>query len=456
MPNLVMCKELKGYKVFNFTTLVNIGRDEKNDIILNDPNDDAISRYHAYIERIDDKYILYDRSTNGTMVNNEIIKEFTLTHGITFQVIDYTFTFIDDSKTENIQSEHEYLPDEFEEEFDETATIVLRKPVVMDASERKLALRARLEKEGIIIESQKMIELYQDIQEIARINVPVLILGEPGTGKEKVASTIHDFSNTRGNFVPLNCSSIPEGIFESELFGSVKGAFHQAVDKPGKLELAHNGTIFLDEIGDMHTVIQPKLLRFLEDKQVTRLGDTKAKTIDLRVVSATNQDLSAMMLERTFREDLYQRIACIKLKIPPLRERVEDIIPLSEFFLKKFSKEHNLKVPRISERAKKMLMDYHWPGNIRELANLLLSVSIRNQGRTINPDTLSAASEDIKMKPARTTGAFPSMEDMEKQHVKDALQRTGWHKVDAAKILGISRDTLYKKMKKYKITEPKK
>ncbi len=452
MPNLIMSRELKGYKVFKFSDVVKIGRNETNDIILNDPNDDAISRYHAHIEQVDDKYILYDRSTNGTTVNNEIIQEHPLSHGISFQIIDYDFTFIDDSATKTIDSAQQELSENFDIELNESTTTSLRKPA--DDSEKKRALRDRLRKQGIIVESEKMIALYQDIQEVARINVPVLILGEPGTGKEKVAGTVHNFSNVKGEFVPLNCSSIPEGIFESELFGSVRGAFNQAIDKPGKIELADNGTIFLDEVGDMNMSIQPKLLRFLEDKQVTRLGDTKVKKIDVRFVAATNQDLTGMMKEKTFREDLYQRLACIKLKIPPLRERVEDILPLTEFFLERFSEEHNLKKPRISKRAKKILMDYHWPGNIRELNNILLSVVVRNQGKTIYPENLNAASEEIQTTATKTTEPFRPIKYMEAQYVKEALERTGWNKADAAKLLGISRDTLYKKIQKYKISEP--
>jgi Nif-specific regulatory protein len=287
---------------------------------------------------------------------------------------------------------------------------------------------------------------------VAEINVPVLITGEPGTGKEKVAQALHIFSNMKGAFVPLNCSSIPEGIFESELFGSVKGAFHNAVDKPGKLELASDGTIFLDEVGDMHLSLQPKLLRFLEDKKLSRLGDTKVKTINVRVIAATNQNLKTMMGERKFREDFYQRLACVRLDIPPLRERKDDILPLTEFFLSKFSREHNLEAGRISDKAKTMLLDYHWPGNVRELGNILLNAIIRRRGKVIEADHLLAASEITPSPEPSPSGTFLSMQDMEKIHIKEALERTGWNKVDAAKLLGMSRDTIYKKIQKYNIT----
>ena len=455
MPYLIINKDPMGYKVVKFSNSIRIGRVEDNDIFLNDPNDKAISRYHAYIDQKKGEYTLHDRSTNGTLVNNEYIKEYQLSHSVTFQIADYFFTFIEDSKAESIERNSQSRGDKAykkDESFDETATVIIKKPSV--ELQQSIDLKERLKKEGIIVESEKMIALYRDVREIARINVPVLIFGESGSGKEKVAHTLHVFSKAKGDFIALNCSSIPEGIFESELFGSVKGAFHDAADKPGKMELANNGTIFLDEIGDMNLSLQPKLLRFLEHKTLTRLGDTVIKNINVRVVAATNQDLKNMVKEKKFRHDFYQRLACIKLNIPPLRERKEDILPLAKFFLSKFSKEHNLKVHRISDEAKKMLLEYYWPGNVRELSNILLSASVRSRGKAIYPAQLSAASEKIEARSQRPVKEeFLSMNDMEKIHIKGALERTNWNKADAAKLLGISRDTLYKKIEKYNISK---
>jgi transcriptional regulator with PAS, ATPase and Fis domain len=296
-----------------------------------------------------------------------------------------------------------------------------------------------------------MIRLYRDAKTVAGIHVPVLILGEPGVGKEHIAHAVHNYSSAEGNFIALNCSSIPEGLFESELFGSVKGAFNTAVDKPGKLELADRGTIFLDEIGDMGLSLQPKLLRFIEDHEITRLGDTKPRKVKARVVAATNQDLKAMMAQNTFREDFYQRLACIKLEVPPLRERREDIPPLSEFFLKRFSKEQGWKTPSLSPSAIKLLADYHWPGNIRELRNTLLGAMIQVGGKTIYPRHLSAVSEELREASRKPDRSFLSIEEMEKKHIEDALEQAAWNKTEAAKLLGISRDTLYNKITKYKI-----
>jgi len=306
-----------------------------------------------------------------------------------------------------------------------------------------------LAQEGIIVESDEMVALYRDVKAVAGLNVPVLIVGEAGSGKEHVAHALHNYSQASGNFIALNCSSIPEGLFESELFGCVKGAFNNAIDKPGKLELANDGTLFLDEIGDMSLVLQPKLLRFIEDKELTRLGDMKTKKVNVRIIAATNQDLKAMMQRGAFREDFFQRLACIKLNVLPLRERKKDIGPIADFFVSKFSREYHWEASRISANAMKILMQYHWPGNIRELKNVLLSVLVRVQGKTVYPRHLTAVSEDMGATAKGTSRSFLSMEDMEKRHIMEALERTDWNKAEAARLLEISRDTLYKKIRKY-------
>jgi len=452
MPYLIMCKDSKDYKVFRFCNVVKIGRAGSNDIVLNDLNDLAISRHHAYIEQREGRHILFDQSANGTFVDDERIESCLLSHGTVFRILDYLFTFIEDSAAESIEQK---VRDSHEISIKDSQAVETLIPIgdkPGDEIDEKTALKNRMFEQGIIVESEKMLSLYQDVQAVAGINVPVLILGEPGTGKEHVARALHNFSKARGDFIPLNCSSIPEGIFESELFGSVRGAFHNATDKPGKLELANEGTIFLDEIGDMGLSLQPKLLRFIEDKQITRLGDTKIRKLGVRVVAATNQDLKTMMKEKTFRQDFYHRLACIKLKTPPLRERKEEIIPLTEFFLSKFSNEYNWKVPRISDNAMKTLMEYHWPGNIRELRNVLFSVLVRVRGKTIYAHDLAVASEEIQATATRPTKSPISMNDMQKRHIIEALERAGWNKAKASKLLGISRDTLYRKLQKYKIT----
>ena len=448
MPYLIMDKNQHRYKVFPFSTKLTIGRDPENDIVLNAEKDHPISRKHAVIIKERDNFILHDDSANGTLINDIKITKFPLTDGCRFSILNYSFTYVSDPP----QAAEEGQPPTFTEDPDEDSSTIFIKPVKKNEQGQR-SLKKRLRQVGIIAESQAILDLFMDIEEIVRVNVPVLILGEPGTGKERIAHAIHDFSKATGAFVPLNCSSIPEGIFESELFGSVKGAFHDATNKPGKLELADHGTIFLDEIGDMTLALQPKLLRFLEDKKLSRLGETRVKTLDVRVVAATNQNLAAMMENKTFREDLYQRLACIKLEVPPLRERRQDILPLAEYFLTQFTKTHNLTRQQISESAKQLLLDHQWPGNVRELHNVLLNCAARNRTTTITQDLLDLGTEKTPLltEGDKAADTFRSLQEMEKIHITDALKEAAGNKMQTAKLLGISRDTLYKKIEKYQI-----
>ncbi|WP_310599696.1 sigma 54-interacting transcriptional regulator [Desulfobulbus sp.] len=315
------------------------------------------------------------------------------------------------------------------------------------------SLRARLAaRDETVVRSEKMIKLYEDIRTIAAINVPVFIQGEAGSGKEHVASALHAFSGRKGTYVPLNCAAIPEGIFESELFGSRKGAYHEAIDKPGKLELAEGGTLFLDEVADMALTLQPKLLRFLENGEVTRLGDTRTRKLDVRVVTATNRDVAAMIRDNLFRDDLFQRLSCFTLRVPPLRERIEDIEPLIRYFLAKFAAEYRWQEPRISDGALELLSRYPWPGNVRQLRNLLLRLAVQSQGKPIGEREVLALSEEFgALEPARIE-VFPGLEEVEKNHIKAALERAGGNISDAAALVGIARSTLYQKMKKYDLS----
>ncbi len=314
------------------------------------------------------------------------------------------------------------------------------------------SLKTRLAtRDETIIRSEKMVKLYEDIRTIAPINVPVFISGEAGSGKEHVAAALHNFSRRKGASIALNCAAIPEGIFESELFGSRKGAFHEAIDKPGKLELAEGGTLFLDEVADMSLTLQPKLLRFLENGEISRLGDTRVKKLDVRVVTATNRDVAAMISAHTFRDDLFQRLSCFTLKVPPLRERVEDIEPLIRYFLKNFSAEYNWKEPKVSDNGLQILIQYQWPGNIRQLRNVLLRLAVQSQGRLITDKEILALSEEFGSVDTAKIEVFPSLEEMEKNHIKAALDRAGGNISDAAGLVGIARSTLYQKMKKYDI-----
>lgn len=449
MPYLIQSKQSRNYRVFLFQKGARLGRAEDNDIVLNEPEDRLVSRRHARIEERTGVFVLSDESTNGTFFNKRRMESpAELRHGDSFEIAGYRFTYLENQAVERIEDEGEERERHLEEparEDDETLV------VERDELDNLSALKARLYLDGIIVESGKMLALYQDVLAVSGINVPVLIRGEPGTGKEKVARTLHSFSKAPGTFVPLNCSAIPEALFESELFGSVKGAFHNAHDKPGKLELAHNGTILLDEIGDMNLSIQPKLLRFLEDKILTRLGDNRTRQVDVRVLAASNQDLESMTLKGTFRDDLYHRLACIRLEIPPLRERKEEIPALTRFFLDQFAEQHQWDAPPVSDEAFDMLGEWDWPGNIRELINVLLNASIQARGKTLLPEHLTAIKGDARAGRTGPAPPFPAMVDVERQHMLDALAKTRGNKREAARILGISRDTLYRRIKKHGI-----
>jgi DNA-binding NtrC family response regulator len=314
------------------------------------------------------------------------------------------------------------------------------------------ALQSRLaSKNETIVRSEKMLKLYEDIRTIAAINVPVFIQGEAGSGKEHIASALHSFSQRKGACVAVNCAAIPEGIFESELFGTRKGAYHEAADKPGKLELAEGGTLFLDEVADLALALQPKLLRFLENGEITRLGDTRSRKLDVRVVTATNRDVAAMIREGQFRDDLFQRLSCFTLKVPPLRERSEDIEPLCRYFLEKFAAEYHWQPSRLADSGLQLLARYPWPGNVRQLRNVLLRLAVQTQGRTITDKEVMASSEEFTTDNQVPLEVFPSLEEMEKNHLKAALERTEGNISDAAALLGIARSTFYQKMKKFNL-----
>lgn len=447
MPHLILNAHDQSYKLFYFTSDISIGRHPNNDIILDTDPYNTISRCHASIRQDLKGFLLNDCSLNGTRVNDERIKSHRLSDGDQFHIADYTFTFIDDAAMEPIAAQRKTFASQ--SDLKETEEVVRCDRVRNELSDRELT--SRLNAEGIVVADPRMLALFHDVYAISRINVPVLVLGEPGTGKEKVAQALHSFSQSEGEFVALNCSAIPENLFESELFGSVKGAFSHASTKPGKLELADNGTLFLDEIGDMSLACQPKLLRFLESRSLSRLGETRVRQLNLRIVAATNQDLTQMIKSHTFRSDLFQRLACVKLTIPPLRERKQDILPLAEKFISEYTRQYNLASLRISRQASEIMLSYHWPGNVRELANIMLNMCVRMRGGTIMPDHLISASEEIGASDSDLDHAFPSLNDMEKIHIQKALNEAGHNKSKAAALLGISRDTLYKKIQKYMI-----
>jgi len=274
----------------------------------------------------------------------------------------------------------------------------------------------------------------------------VLISGETGTGKEVVARNIHLLSNRSGSpFIDINCASIPENIFESELFGFEAGAFTDAkTSKKGLFEMADGGTIFLDEISEMPIMLQSKLLRFLETKTFRRIGGTRDIKVDVRIIAATNKELLKCVRDGRFRDDLYYRLNVMPVMIPPLRDRVEDIPLLAEYFLNETVKKTNKGNLSFEREAIDTLVSYHWPGNIRELRNVIERAVILSQGHFITRENLLLESPDNT-----ATNTLLTLEEVEKLHIKKVLDYTKKNRTQTAQILGISRSTLNEKIKKY-------
>ncbi|MBI4609889.1 MAG: sigma-54-dependent Fis family transcriptional regulator [Candidatus Rokubacteria bacterium] len=315
-----------------------------------------------------------------------------------------------------------------------------------------IALRARVAGGarfgGILTRSPKMLDVLALVERVAPTDSTVLILGESGTGKELVARAIHERSpRAREAFAPIHCGALPREVLESELFGHEKGAFTGAVEtKPGLIELADGGTLFLDEIGELEPDSQVKLLRVLETGSFFRVGGTRTRAVDARVVTATNRDLSEAMRAGQFRQDLYYRINTITLWLPPLRERNEDIALLAEHFLQQNA---GYGVKRLSAKALGCLEAYDWPGNVRELQHAIERATILSRSAEIQPDDLP--SEVRCGEPGR--GPSPgSLEEIERQHIIATLRQVGGHRGKAAALLRIDPKTLYRKILSYKIT----
>jgi len=311
--------------------------------------------------------------------------------------------------------------------------------------------------ESIVGNSLQIEEVKYLAKKAAKSKTTVLIKGETGTGKELFAHAIH-YNSPRsvGPFIPINCAAIPKDLLEAELFGYENGAFTGAKQggKPGKFELADNGTLFLDEIGDLPLEMQAKLLRVLENKEVERIGGTISKNINVRIIAATNKDLWKMTLDGEFREDLYYRLNVFMLEIPPLRKRKEDIPLIATFLIKKLNKKLGLTVESFNQQVKQSLMQYDWPGNIRELANLLeRSMNMVDDERIISmnhfpvysqqTDIISPFKEDYSLK--------KQMEMTEKKLIVDALKKAKGNKEEASALLEIHRASLYRKLKKYNL-----
>ena len=291
--------------------------------------------------------------------------------------------------------------------------------------------------------SQYMKEILEKAQRASETDIPVLLIGETGVGKEHLARMIHHQNlHSRKPFLPLNCSVVPSSLLESELFGHEKGAFTSAhCRKIGILEAAQGGTVFLDEIGDMESSLQPKLLRVLEGKTFMRIGGTEEITVNFRLVSATNQDLRKLVEQGKFRKDLYYRLKGMEIYIPPLRERREDILPLIEYYLGKYSKKYKKDII-FSSKAKEILLNYTWPGNVRELIHVIESLVVTVEKDVILPEQLPLEIQRSAAIEVAISEEFLSLRSLEKEYITRVLQSVGYCKKKTAKILGISLNTL--------------
>jgi two-component system response regulator HydG len=313
-------------------------------------------------------------------------------------------------------------------------------------------LEERFGFEGIIGQSAAIRRVIQTCRQIAPTDATVLIEGESGTGKELVAKALHNNSPRKGrNFVALNCAALSEGILESELFGHEKGAFTGAVSsRKGRFEHADGGTLFLDEVGDMPMATQIKLLRVIESREIVRVGSNEPRRVDVRLLSATHRSLDDMVKEGAFREDLYFRLKVVRIHLPPLRERREDIPLLTDHFIRTLAAAHGRQVTAITPEAQRVLNAYAWPGNVRELINTLETMVVLAQGPTLEasdipPEIRPAAAEALP----QTVSAAMRLDEAERLLIEKTLQMTGGSRLEAAKILGIGERTLYRKIKQY-------
>lgn len=303
----------------------------------------------------------------------------------------------------------------------------------------------------IIGQSRAMIELYDTIMEVAPSDSSILILGETGTGKELIARAIHAHSKRMGGpFVPINCGAIPESLMESELFGHEKGSFTGAIrPKKGLIEVAEGGSLFLDEVGEITLKMQVDLLRVVQDRQFYRVGGVEPIKADFRLISATHRDLPQEITQGNFRQDFFYRINVITLRVPPLRERREDVPLLVAKFVQRFARETNREVDAASDDALKILVEYDWPGNIRELENVVERAVVTSKKRIIPAEAFAyLTSRDVCVPPA--SGAL-SLEQVEVEHIRRILEAEEWNVSRAAKILELDRTTLHKKIRKYNL-----
>ena len=328
------------------------------------------------------------------------------------------------------------------------AVVVLRD--ITHERELESLLEARAGLHSLVGKSHEMQELYRLIEQVSRTDATVLIQGESGTGKELVADAVHRSSRrAAGPFVKVNCSALSESLLESELFGHAKGAFTGAMqDRIGRFEAASGGTLLLDEVGDLGAGIQVKLLRVLQEREIERVGDTRVRRVDVRILAATHRPLRELVRAGSFREDLFYRLNVVPVRVPPLRERREDIPGLVARFLADLADPMGKDVERVSPDAMRALMDHRWPGNVRELRNAVEHALVKCRGPVLLAEDLPREIVEEASVPFRAARRGRRPADDGREAVQDALERTGWNRTEAARLLGVDRSTLWRRMKK--------
>ena len=392
----------------------------------------------------------------------EILKEAKFLNPSTEVILITAYGSIDSAVSAMKEGASDYLTKPFS--MDELLLIIKRLLRMKQLEEENLSLKKRVEEryrlEGLVGKSPQMLKIYDLIETVAQTDTTVLVNGENGTGKELVANAIHLQSPRKNSpFIKVNCAALPETLLETELFGHERGAFTGAIrQRKGRFEMADGGTLFLDEVGEIFPAVQVKLLRVLQERQFERVGGNETLAVDVRLICATQRDLKEEIRKGNFREDLYYRLNVVPITLPPLRERREDILLLAEHFVDKFSKKMGKEIAGLSEDAKALLLRYPFPGNIRELENMLERAIALIKGKIIQPedlpDEVCGQPSSIQDVCKRIRGSKPlasATKLFEKEYIQSVLEKTKGKKGQAADMLGISRKTLWEKIKELEI-----
>lgn len=388
----------------------------------------------------------------GAVTGIEVLRAFRESSPDTCIVLLTAFGSMEGAIEAIKQGAYDYLAKPFKKE--EIKLVVRRSlehaRLVRENARIKEELRERLEMSPLVGSSPPMLEIYKLVARVSAGKSTVLLEGESGTGKELIARAIHANSPRRDRpFVPVNCAALPDTLLESEMFGYEKGAFTGAVGvKHGLFEAAHEGTIFLDEIGDIGPALQVKLLRVIQEQEVRRVGGTASQKVDVRIIAATNKDLARLVKEGRFREDLFYRLNVVRILLPPLRDRQEDIPMLAHHFLQKFSLGRAQPIRGFVPETMDWLRRYRWPGNVRELENVIERAVSLAHGPLLLPNDLPEAVRQAGTAPVQDEGLL-TLDEVEKRHLMRVLRETGGNKAKAAKVLGIDRRTLYRMAQRF-------